>query len=259
MPPILQSSLPFAPWMDPRTSRLPGILPLTGDHWTCIDDAFAGQMSERDRLIAASPTLVHALQPRAKPAADELYATLLQTLATRPGYHLSPHKVRRPDGVSVALDPDQPLLTLGRLFQEDFCILERIGAEHILTGAILCFPAGWTLAQKLGRPMTQIHTPVPNYDPDIAKRVQRLFDAIRPEQPLWRANSLIYDDPALHQPRLEGAPRPRPVFKTYARSERQCLVRLPKTGAVVFAIHTYVVRMTNLAPDVAQGLCALHP
>ena len=259
MRPILQSHLPFAPWMDPRTSRLPGILPLTDDHWTCIDDAFAGQMKERDRLIEASPTLVHALQSRAIPAAQELYATLLKTLSTRPGFKISPHQIRRPDSILVPLDPDQPLLTLGRLFQEDFCILEQTGPEHVLTGAILCFPAGWTLSQKLGHPMTRIHSPVPTYDPDIARRVQRLLDGVRPEQPLWRANSLLYDDPDLHQPRLEGAHRPHPVFKTYARSERQCFVRLPKTGAVVFAIHTYVVRMTSLAPDVAQGLCDLHP
>ena len=110
----------------------------------------------------------------------------------------------------VPLDPDQPLLTLGRLFQEDFCILEQTGPEHALTAAILCFPASWTLSQKLGRPMTEIHIPVESYTPDIARRVQRLFDAIRPDQPLWRANSLIYDDPTLHQPRLEGERRPRP-------------------------------------------------
>ena len=244
--------------MDPRTSRLPGILPLTADHWTLQDDAFAGQMQERDRLISTIPSLVHALQPRAMPAAQELYATLMETLSTRPGYEISPHQIRRPDGVIIPLDPNQPLLTLGRLFQEDFCILEQTGPEHILTAAILCFPASWTLAQKLGRPMTEIHIPVDSYTPDIARRVQRLFDAIRPDQPLWRANSLIYDDPTLHQPRLEGVRRPRPVLKTYARSERQCLIRLPQTRAVVFAIHTYVVRMTDLARDVAQGLRDLH-
>lgn len=259
MRPILQSHLPHPPWMDPRTARLPGVLPLQGDSWITVDDAFAGQMAERDRLIAATPHTVHALQERAIPAARELYATVLQALGRRGDYAFSKTWVRRPDGCEVALDPDQPLLTLGRLVQEDLCLLQQDHAEHILTGAILCFPASWTLAQKLGHPMTRIHTPVPTYDVDIAKRVQRMFDAIRPEQPLWRANSLIYDDPTLHQPRLEGERRPAPVTKIYARSERQCLIRLPKTRAVVFAIHTYVVRMDALAPDVAQGLRDLHP
>lgn len=259
MRPILQSHLPFAPWMDPRTARLPGTLPLQGEGWLTVDDAFAGQMAERDRLIALSPQTVHAMLPRANAAAEELYATVLDALARNKDYVLTPRSARRPDGCDVPLDPEQPLLTLGRLVQEDLCLLEQDKLEHILTGAILCFPASWTLAQKLGQPMTRIHSPVPHYDLDIAKRVQRMFDAIRPEQPLWRANSLIYDDPTLHQPRLEGARRPAPVLKLYARSERQCLIRLPKTRVVVFAIHTYVVRMNALAPDVAQALLALHP
>lgn len=153
MTPILQSYLPFAPWMDPRTSRLPGILPLEGDGWTCVDDAFAGQMAERDRLIDAQPDRVHGMQERAMPAAKELYVAVLQALSGRVGYHVTDSFVRRPDGVIVPLDPDQPLLTLGRLVQEDLCLLEQDGAEHVLTGAILCFPASWTLAQKLGRPL----------------------------------------------------------------------------------------------------------
>jgi dimethylamine monooxygenase subunit A len=258
MAPILQSHLPFAPWMDPRTSRLPGVLPLIDEDWTWVDDAFAGQMAERDRLIASNPTAVNALQDRGRPAANELYQMILERLRHRQGYELTPQSVRRPDGVEVMLDPDRPLLTLGRLVQEDLCLMEQDDAEHVLTGAILCFPAGWTLTQKLDRPLTHVHAPVASYDADIARRVQRMFDAIRTEQPLWRANSLIYDDPTLYQPRLEGVPRPKPVHNAYARSERQCFVRLPKTRAVVFAIHTYVVRMADLAPDVAQGLRDFH-
>jgi hypothetical protein len=32
----------------------------------------------------------------------------------------------------------------------------------------------------------------------------------------------------------------------YLRSERQCLVRLPRTGAVIFTIHTCVVARESL-------------
>jgi dimethylamine monooxygenase subunit A len=256
---ILQSHLPYAPWMDPSTARLPGTLPLQDGHWTLVDDAFAGQMAERDRLIHRQPDAVHALTNRAVPAAQELYEMVLAVLRNRPGYDVGAAYVRRPDGVDIPLDPGQPLLTLGRLVQEDLCLLQHDGEEHLLTGAILCFPAGWTLAQKLGRPMTRIHQPVASYDDGIARRVQRMFDAIRPGQPLWRGNSLIYDDPTLHQPRLEGQERPKTIAKAYARSERQCFVRMPETRAVVFSIHTYVVRMTDLAPDVSQRLLEVHP
>ncbi len=254
MTPILQSRLPFAPWMDPRTARLPGIVPVEGDDWLRVDDAFAGQMAERDRLIALDADRVHAMLPEAMPAAAELLGRVLEVLGRTAGYMVGAQSVTRPDGVVVPLNRDLPLLTLGRLVQEDLCLLQHDGAEHVLTGAILCFPASWTLAQKIGQPMTAIHTPVAPYDEGIARRVQRLFDAIRQEQPLWRANALVYDDPTLHQPRLEHERRPKPVSRVYLRSERQCLMRLPQTRAVVFSIHTYVVRMDDLAPEARAGL-----
>ncbi len=247
--PVFQSRLPFLPWMDPRTARLPGILPVEGDNWLAVDDAFAGQMALRDRLIGEAELRVHALLPEGRPAADELYARVLDRLTRTPGYAVGPTAVLRPDGVEVPLGPAMPLRTLGRLVQEDLCLLEAgEGGEHRLTGAILCFPASWTLAQKLGRGLLGIHEPVPPYDEGLARRVQRLFDAIRPEQPLWRMNYLTYDDWALHQPRREGEKRPRPEGHFFVRCERQCLLRLPETRAVVFSIHTYVVKADTLSP-----------
>ncbi len=254
MTPILQSRLPFAPWMDPRTARLPGVLPMKPGDWLRVDDGFAGQMAERDRLFAETPSAVHAMQDRGRAAAEELYATVLDVLRTSAGYRVGDTGVLRPDGVEVPLNPGLPLATLGRLVQADLCVMERDGAEHVLTGAALCFPASWSLDQKIGRPLTGIHTPVPSYDGDIARRVQRMFDAIRVEQPLWRMNSLVYVDPTLHQPRREGDPRTDRRGGQYLRAERQCFVRLPQTGAVVFSIHTYVVRLENLSQAERDGL-----
>jgi hypothetical protein len=253
--PILQDRLPHLAWIDGRTRRLPGILPVEGRDWLRLDEAYAPQMALRDRLIAARPEVVHALLPQGRPAAEELYAATLDWLRAEPGFTVSATTATRPDGTEVPLDPAQPLLTLGRLVQEDLCLMERAGDEYALTGAILCFPASWSLAQKLGRALTGIHDPVPVYDADIARRVARLFDAIRPDQPLWRMNYLTYDDFVLHQPRVEGERRPQPRDHVYIRSERQCLLRLARTGAVVFTIHTYVV---DAASVTAEDLSALR-
>lgn len=252
--PILQDRLPHLAWVDPRTRRLPGILPVEGRDWLRMDEAYAPQMALRDRLIVAQAPVVHALMPKARPAAVELYAAVLDWLRAAPGFTVTDSAATRPDGVTVPLDPDQPLLTLGRLVQEDLCLMERRGEEYALTGGILCFPASWTLTQKIGRPLTGIHDPVPIYDADVAKRVARLFDAIRPEQPLWRMNYLTYDDFTLHQPRAEGERRPQPMDHVYIRSERQCLLRLPATKAVVFTIHTYVVDAGTVTPDELAAL-----
>ncbi len=257
---ILQSRLPFALWVDPRQRRLPGIQPLAPEDWLLVDDAFAAQMAERDRLIATRPREVHALLPEAMPAARELLARLLAELRRSPGYAVGAASVTRPDGVTVAIEADRPLLTAGRLGQADLCLMERRGDAHVLTGAILCFPAGWTLAEKLGRPLVRIHAPVREYDGGLAARVQRLFDAIRPEQPLWRVNVLAYAEPALFAPRTEADPRPNPSGRgAFVRSERQCLLRLPDTGAVVFSIHTAVVRRGNLTAEQEAAFAELPP
>lgn len=251
---ILQARLPFAPWTDPRSRKMPGVMPLDPDDWLQVDDAYAAQMALRDRLIAEREAEVHALLPQAQAAARELYDSVLPRLPAL-GFRLEQGAAIRPDGVRVALDPSQPLMTLGRLCQEDFCLMqEDAGGEHLLTGAILCFPAGWRLDQKLGRALLRIHLPVGKYDEDIARRVQRLFDAIRPEQPLWRANAHFSGAP-LFNPLPEGLARSETdSAMPYIRSERQCLLRLPQSRAVVFSIHTYLVREDDLTAGQRSAL-----
>ncbi len=255
---ILNSTLPALPWMDPRLARLPGILPVEDDTWiTQTTETYAAQMAERDRLIAALAP-VHALLPEAQEAAAELYAKTLAKLRQTPGFSITPSHATRPDGQTITLAPDAPLLTLGRLVQEDICLLTPgPHGEHLLTGAILCFPASWTLAEKLTKPMSAIHTPVPSYDANVTKRVQRLLDAIRPDQPLWRMNHNLYASPNLFHPRTEAAPR-IDAEPQYLRAERQCLGRLPQSGAVFFTIHTYLMRLADITLDARQSLQAAH-
>lgn len=236
--PILQRALPF----DTTAARLPGTAPLDPAEWLLVDDAFAAQMALRDRLIAARRDAVIRLDPAARPAAEELLDMVLTHLDGRPGYRRQGDRVRRPDGVSVPLDRGDPMATLGRLAQEDFCLMEKRGTEHVLTSAVLCFPASWTLSEKFLRPLVRIHAPVEEYDATLARRVQRLFDGVQPGRPLWRHNLLPYDDPALFQPRRESDARPvASAGAGYLRAERQCVVRLPATRAVAFTIHTCVL------------------
>lgn len=236
---ILQQKLPF----DVHNPRpLPGVAPMDWSDWLIFDEAYAGQMAERDRLLTEARAEVVAMASEAEPAAQELLSLVLEH-----AYSDHAAMVERPDGVRVPVDRADPLGTLGRLVQQDFCILQKHGDEHVLTGAVLCFPASWTLAEKYLRPLTDIHVPVASYDPNIARRVQRLFDGIQAARPLWRFNALWYADATLHQPRSAGARRPRadPENAPYLRSERQSLLRLPACRAVVFGIHTFVLRRAD--------------
>lgn len=245
--------------MTPVGRRLPGISPLEMADWLRADEAFSGQMALRDALIAEQRAAVLAQMPEAEPACVELLEEVLAHLPE--GYRRTGDVVTRPDGVVVDLASDTALAVAGRLVQEDLCLLEKPpgASEHVLTAACLCFPASWTLAEKIGRPLTAIHTPVAPYDEAVAPRVQRLFDGIRPGRPLWRQNALLYADPTLFQPAPEALPRVTPAARPdYLRSERQCLVRLPRTGAVVFSIHTYVLPFERLTAEQVAALEA-HP
>lgn len=238
---ILHDEIPYDVFAD---KRLPGVAPLDEATWLQADAAYAPQMAERRRLLSERADEVHALLPEAMEAAQETLDKALGALGAMPGFAVGRDAVTGPDGVTTPIDRAAPLMTLGRILQEDVNLMIKPpgAAEHVLAGSVLCFPASWRLAEKIGRPLGAIHAPVAEY-PEIAARVQRLFDGVQPGRPLWRFNVLWYDDPALFQPRSRDAPRPLadPAGAPYLRSERQCILRLPRTRAVVFSLHTYVV------------------
>ena len=239
---ILQRDLPYLPWQEEKTRRLPGIQPLDLKDWILVDEAFAAQMAYRDWLLIHRRDRVFGCVDGFDDAvATELLEVLLAHLDTLDGYHAHQDGVMRPDGVKVSLTSDHPLVVAARLVQNDFVIMQREDASDRFTAAALCFPASWTLSEKLGRNMAGIHVPVTAYDDGLERRVTRLFDALRVEQPLWRANYLSYEDPDLFQPRTEDNRYHR--GGNFMRVERQSLRRLARSGAVVFGIHSFVVPM----------------
>jgi hypothetical protein len=242
---ILQKTIPFDALAQ---TRLPGISPLEWGDWIVVDEAYGGQMARREVLLREQRPAVLAMDESAREAARELLDKVLGVLEARADFARDGDVMTCPDGRVVELDRGDPLGTLGRLVQEDFCLLDKRGEEHVLIGAVLCFPASWTLAEKFMQPLIGIHVPVPDYTEDIARRVQRLFDGVRPERPLWRFNALWYDDPELHQPRSAKEPRRVSPGESgpYFRSEKQSILRLPETGVAVFSIHTFVVARADM-------------
>jgi len=260
MKPILQRHLPYDP-LNPRP--LPGVLPLAEGDWLRVDEAFGGQMARREALLADVRDKVIALDERARPAAEELLDEVVAAQLEKPGFICEAGAIRRPDGGLVRLDKADPLVSAGRLAQEDFCLLEqREGeSEHVLTGAVLCFPASWSLQEKFMRPLIGVHDTVAEYDAGLANRVQRLFDGVQKGRALWRFNALWYETPELYQPRREEDRREdrKSVQADFLRSELQTLRRLPKTGAVTFGIHTYVLRAQDVAGCSGAGVNPTAP
>ncbi|OUD10670.1 hypothetical protein BVC71_04060 [Marivivens niveibacter] len=239
---ILQSMIPVDQ-REAATARLPAMKPVQGS-WITIDDAYSAQMAEKARLMTQNRQAVCRMTVGAEPAVGELLDYVLEEIAGLSGFERDGDRITRPDGMQIDILRDDPFLSLSQLVTEDLCVLEKRGDEHVLTAALLCFPAAWTLAEKIGRPLTRIHVPVAPYNENIARRVQRLFDGIQPNKPIWRANLHTYEEPDLFHVRGENDPRPyKNIDAHYERSERQTVLRLPNSGAVLFAIHTCVVAL----------------
>ncbi|MGZ9809583.1 heme-dependent oxidative N-demethylase family protein [Pseudoroseicyclus sp. H15] len=202
----------------PRLRRVEG-------PWLVTDSAFAAQMALKEELLATVPQAVLGAVPGAEAAVEEAVALVsAETGVTAEGSALE---------------------RLARVTQADICLLEEREGAHVLIAGALCFPSGWMLHEKLGRTMARIHVPVPPYDERINTRVERMFANLRVGDRMWRANLLHRDDYRLHRPRSEAMsaqdrhpPGPHP----WLRSERQTLLRLPESGAILFSIHTSVAR-----------------
>jgi hypothetical protein len=256
--------VPVAPFMATRTAVAPGIGPLEPSEWLYVDDDCAAQMALRDALIEGperedlGPV---AMTEGGEDAAAELAEAVTDEVVARHGARRAGGAVVRRDGVSVALDGD-PIAVAGRLAQEDFLVMEKPegAAEHVLTAGVLCFPAHWRLDEKIGRPLLRIHLPVTEYPGELEKRVQRFFDGVKVGRPLMRANWHFAASPEIVTPAHEAEKmrnyerRLSSGGPAWLRVERQTVLRLPRTGAVVFGVRTLMSDVEGLTTEQWRAL-----
>ncbi|MFL6204880.1 MAG: heme-dependent oxidative N-demethylase family protein [Acidimicrobiales bacterium] len=226
---------PGPPWLSMSTRHL------DVDAWLHPDDDRERDLVRKAVLVGERHAEVFAAidSPAVGAASVEVLELVLQATG--------PHAV--PPGL-------HPLDAAGRLVQEDLCLLVlRDGGAH-LDAASLCFPSYWRLADKLGRPMADVHAPVAHYTEELAAKVDALLERLTPERPVWRRNWSIHDDPSYFLP--DPTP-PRDVVAPdglWLRSERQTLRRLRTVDVVLFTIRTQQVPLAALTgrPDVAHPL-----
>ncbi len=129
----------------------------------------------------------------------------------------------------------EQLYALSLCVAEDLCILLPSNAGYLLAGAHLCAPSHWRLEDKIGKSMDPIHAPVPGYDASLARSVNRFLDKMPEGQFIARFNWSLDAEPTLCQRPAVGAAMQQGALAWY-RTERQTLRRLPRSGAIVFAI-----------------------
>jgi len=214
--------------------------------WFVVDDEWDAQRAAAGQLLQdrRDEVLVGTDHPGVVQAAEELLTEVQRWL----GEHGPGAPGARPEAEALA--------AARLLVADDLCVLlpEAEGGWLLAAGCV-CFPSYWRPRDRIGHPLGVVHARVPGYP----GRVDGFLGRLRPGRGVWRRNWSVHDVPDLHLPGPVTVPRPTPVPEgRWLRSERQTLVRLPITGAVVFGIRTQQVPLVALAgrPERCRDLAA---
>lgn len=226
--------------LDPTSSWLAmGTRALGSEPWLLSDEKEVDELQLRSELIAQRRSEV-LCGPAS--AADAIAETL--ALVEAAGRSLEAGR--------TIDNGEESLARLGRSITEDVCILQRGPVEWEFEAAVLCFPSRWRLADRVGRPLREVHGPTTGFDPVLADRITSLLDRLG-DRVVRRRNWFIHPDPALFQPDRPGAEPVVPVDQVlddlYVRSERQTLRALPMSGRVVFTIKTQQCTLGEFVAD----------
>lgn len=233
------------PWRGGRTPFRMGLAEIPEAEW--LPEPIAAPERERKRaLMRERGDEVLARAPGAALAEREAVAAVRETLGGRGGYGVE----------SRAMSLDEAALWV----PEDLCVLAPGDREPKLVAACLCSPSYWRLREKIGRPMREIHAPVPGLNRALGARVARFLAGLPVGRIFARRNYLIHRSAEPFQPAAEqwSYPlEPAACRSAFVRSETQTLRRFPG-GAVLFSIRVRSRPLTGIeaCPQAAADLLA---
>jgi len=248
-----------------------GLKPLELDRWIEVDEFLLPHLAEKRRLYAEIPEKVFVEQHDTRDAQREVLDLLLAYLREKhPGTHHGTGSAIEGAGLDGAigeLSPglrEAPLVQASLLVQEDLILMRRGDDGWRLAAGSLCFPSSWSLREKFGKPLQQIHAPVPGFGPGTrpADLINRMFDGLQ-GQAVERFNWSIQAGDALYHPlsniqRIDRATNRPTRFPdgdinahAFIRVERQTLRKLPVSRDILFTIRIHLDPLAVLArhPD----------
>jgi hypothetical protein len=232
-----------------------GLKPLDLKDWIEIDAHFDAYLTEKVRLYAEIPEKVFVEEPDTREAQREVLDLLGEHLVGR--YSETYRRVGA--GLEVAGSgkrktafSDAPLVAASLLVQEDLILMRKGENGWRLAAGSLCFPSSWSLTEKFGKPLHEIHDPVPDFGQGtrMNELINRMFDKLA--QPVLRWNWSLQAGPDLYHPlssqqRSERAEKRPSKFagdadfaSAFIRVERQTLRKLPKSGDILFTIRIHL-------------------
>lgn len=206
-------------------------------------DSSGAMLAERKRWLASNPEIYAAVDTEGQPALHEFARALQSWLQL--------------SQINKELSDLELTLELGGACEPDWLILrpDTAGTFRLACGAV-CFPSGWALTEKLGRPLEEIHATVPGLNAALGRQIQHFLTAIKPgaswERDNWglSADTELNHHPALNWKRLSSSTTPE---STGLRLETQILHKLPLSQAILFSIRVTHHAVSDIAREPAAA------
>jgi dimethylamine monooxygenase subunit A len=212
-----------------------GLMPLDPVRWIEPDEDLHRYLAEKARLADDRFDDIFVAEDGTEAAQQEALDLILAHLAER-------HPViNKHDSSDLP-----PLFKAGSLVQDDLVLMRRKTDGWHLVAAHVAFPSSWSLREKFGRPMHEIHADVPGFGEGTrnAALITRIFDNLQAAQPVERLNWSVNASDDLFLPTSKHRrPPSTEVFtleERFIRVERQTLTRLPVSGDILFTIRIYI-------------------
>lgn len=163
-----------------KSTVLGALKKLEPDWWIELESTYRERIAQRKKLYAEHGKLIIDELPGSQEASRECMEMVIQYVCQR-----YPNQFRYDDwtgvfsnnilGIKVDISTVRPLVFLLEHIPEDFVIMQQDPETglYALRAAVICSAIGWNIGEKMGKPLHQIHEPVPDYKEKIAFSVER--------------------------------------------------------------------------------------
>lgn len=223
-------------------------------------DQFRSEITQKRKLIQEDHNNYVAVLPSAADSVSEVVCLIELHAKTSP----PPPQIAWPELSAVGCNFQASLARASQRIQEDIVICSndvRLGFPII--AGVVCFPSGWSIAEKIGQSIGSVHAKVPGFEKQMGRRTESLMDRLVAGRPVWRTNWGVRTSPDLDQSPKQAAKiraasqsinATNAGSRCFFRVERQTLSRLPVTQNILFTIHTMQVSVDGLNRDQQQTL-----
>jgi hypothetical protein len=144
-------------------------------------------------------------------------------------------------------------------WEPDYLLLSRNRSTTRLVCACVCFPSSWSVEEKIGKPIEEIHEIVPALNSSIGRQIHTFLEKLKPGASWTRSNWGLSRSAERNQhpkrklPRLDESVGINEVF---FRVEEQSLIALPRTNGILFGIRIKVIPLRDfIGTPAADKLC----